>query len=91
MSSPEQIVISSCSISIFAKLTCTVSLREQPIGQLDSESLFYLRSRGVSLEEAKGLLTFAFASEAIQNIIIAELRSLVQKTMSNKLNVDIEL
>ena len=61
------------------------------IGQLDSESLFYLRSRGVSLEEAKGLLTFAFASEAIQNISIAELRSLVQKTMSNKLNVDIEL
>ena len=61
------------------------------IGQLDSESLFYLRSRGISLEEAKGLLTFAFASEAIQNISIAELRSLVQKTMSNKLNVDIEL
>jgi len=61
------------------------------IGQLDSESLFYLRSRGVSLEEAKGLLTFAFASEAIQNISIAELRSLIQKTMSNKLNVDIEL
>ena len=61
------------------------------IGQLDSESLFYLRSRGVSLSEAKALLTFAFASEAIQNISIAKLRSLTQKTMSNKLKVDIEL
>ena len=61
------------------------------IGQLDSESLFYLRSRGVSLEEAKGLLTFAFASEANQNINNTELKSLVQKKMSNKLNVDIEL
>src|SRR5205807_5762991 len=33
------------------------------VGQLDAESIFYLRTRGIGLEEARGLLTYAFAND----------------------------
>ena len=36
------------------------------IGQLDDNALFYMRTRGISKEDAKTILTFAFASEAIE-------------------------
>jgi Fe-S cluster assembly protein SufD len=32
------------------------------VGQLDERALFYLRSRGVPREEARSLLTYAFAA-----------------------------
>ena len=60
------------------------------IGQLDEEALFYMRSRGVSLAEAKALLTFAFASEAINNLSINSLSILIEKLIAEKLNVDLK-
>jgi Fe-S cluster assembly protein SufD len=47
------------------------------IGQLDAEQLFYLRSRGISQEEARRLLISAFASEMIEMVQIDELRALL--------------
>lgn len=44
------------------------------IGQLDPDSLFYLRSRGMDLKAARILLTYAFASEIISRIKIEPLR-----------------
>lgn len=44
------------------------------IGQLDRDSLFYLRSRGMDLEAAKSLLTYAFAREIIDRIKIEPIR-----------------
>lgn len=38
------------------------------IGQLDEEQLFYLRARGIGLEEANAMLRYAFASEILQRI-----------------------
>jgi Fe-S cluster assembly protein SufD len=38
------------------------------IGQLDEKALFYLQSRGIDLEAAKKLLTFAFANEMIDYV-----------------------
>jgi Fe-S cluster assembly protein SufD len=38
------------------------------VGQLDSSSLFYLRSRGIDADEARALLTHAFAAEVIERI-----------------------
>jgi Fe-S cluster assembly protein SufD len=38
------------------------------IGQLDRDAVFYLRSRGIGLEAAKSLLTYAFANDIIQRI-----------------------
>ncbi len=44
------------------------------IGQLDPQQLFYLRSRGVPLAEARQLLIYAFASEMIELVELEEIR-----------------
>jgi Fe-S cluster assembly protein SufD len=44
------------------------------IGQLDEEQLFYLRTRGIGREAARGLLTYAFANEVLGRIPIDPLR-----------------
>lgn len=44
------------------------------IGQLDSDALFFLRARGIDVEEAKRLLTGAFAHGVIARIDSEELR-----------------
>jgi Fe-S cluster assembly protein SufD len=45
------------------------------VGQLDAEGIFYLRSRGLGLEEARALLTFAFANDIINRIKVEPLRA----------------
>ena len=60
------------------------------IGQLDEDALFYMRSRGIGIEEAKAVLTYAFASEAIENISVEEVKLLAQKLLAKKLNVDLD-
>ena len=45
------------------------------IGQLDEEALFYMRSRGIGKKEAQAVLTYAFASEVIENISISKLKT----------------
>ncbi len=37
-------------------------------GQLDEEALFYLRSRGISKENSRGMLLYAFAGEVLEKI-----------------------
>ena len=59
------------------------------IGQLDDDPLFYMRSRGIGIKEAKSLLTYAFASEAIENISIPEVKTIAQKLLSKKLDVSL--
>jgi Fe-S cluster assembly protein SufD len=44
------------------------------IGQLDPDALFYLRSRGLGPQEARSLLSFAFASDIVGRIKIDSLR-----------------
>lgn len=44
------------------------------IGQIDADAMFYLRSRGLGVDEARSLLSFAFASEVIGKIKIEGLR-----------------
>jgi Fe-S cluster assembly protein SufD len=41
------------------------------VGRLDEEAVFYLRSRGIGLETARGLMTYAFGSETI-NLVTNE-------------------
>jgi Fe-S cluster assembly protein SufD len=45
------------------------------IGQLDPQQLFYLRSRGIPMEEARKLLIYAFASEMIELVELEEVRA----------------
>jgi Fe-S cluster assembly protein SufD len=48
------------------------------VGQLDSEEVFYLQSRGLSVDAARSLLTYAFAAEVIARIPIASVRQQLQ-------------
>ena len=60
------------------------------IGQLDEDALFYMRSRGIGITEAKAVLTYAFASEAINNITIDKVSLLARTLLAEKLNVDLD-
>ena len=60
------------------------------IGQLDDDALFYMRSRGIAKREAKAVLTYAFASEAVNNFTISEVTQLAQKRIAEKLDVDLD-
>jgi Fe-S cluster assembly protein SufD len=55
------------------------------VGQLDQEALFYLRSRGISKEEAKLLLMFAFAHEIIDHIDIKPLKERIDDLVNKRL------
>jgi len=55
-------------------------------GQLDEEALFYLRSRGISHEEAKAMLLYAFAAETLEPIKNHELKSYLDGLISGRLN-----
>jgi Fe-S cluster assembly protein SufD len=58
------------------------------VGQLEAEELFYLRTRGLSLREARGLLTYGFAAEIINGIpvpsLVQRLRHEVMTRMERK-------
>ena len=44
------------------------------VGQMDEDSLFYLRTRGLDEGHARQLLTYAFAAEALARIGLVPLR-----------------
>lgn len=47
------------------------------IGQFDEDEVFYLKSRGLSDQKARELLTYAFALETIENIEIESVQKLL--------------
>jgi Fe-S cluster assembly protein SufD len=51
------------------------------IGQLDSEEVFYLQSRGLTEAAARNLLTYAFGAEVTDRIPIASLKRQLEKTV----------
>lgn len=55
------------------------------IGRLDQEALFYLRTRGVPLAEARGLLIAGFAQEVIDEIPLVELRDWLSVRLEERL------
>lgn len=55
------------------------------IGQLDGDSLFYLRSRGIGHERAREILIAAFAQEIIDGIRAEPLRKYVEQTLASRL------
>jgi Fe-S cluster assembly protein SufD len=54
------------------------------IGQLDAESLFYMQSRGIGKQQARSLLTYAFAQDIIDRIQVADLREQLEKFLFEK-------
>jgi len=60
-------------------------------GQLDQESLFYLRQRGIGEESARMLLLYAFADEVIKKIDIAPLRYRVEDMVKKRLQGELQI
>ena len=56
-------------------------------GHLEDESIFYLQSRGIPKEAAKGLLTYAFASDVINRIKIETVRQKLDSLLQEYLSV----
>jgi Fe-S cluster assembly protein SufD len=55
------------------------------IGYLDTEMIFYLRSRGIGLEEARDLLIHAFASDVTERVSSSPLRQYLDKIIFERL------
>jgi Fe-S cluster assembly protein SufD len=77
--SKEALVNTNPQLEIFADdVKCT---HGSTVGQLDAEAVFYLRSRGIGLEAAKSLLTYAFASDIVERIKLQPLREELEATL----------
>jgi Fe-S cluster assembly protein SufD len=59
------------------------------VGQLDDQALFYLRSRGIPLADARGLLTRAFAEEVVQGMTVQAWRRRVETVLQRKLSGEV--
>lgn len=59
-------------------------------GELDQESLFFLRARGIPLDQAKALMVSAFIGEALDDIEDFEIRQRLAGLSSHWLNRDKE-
>ena len=55
------------------------------VGQLDENSLFYLRSRGLDKERAKRVLTRAFAASVVNTLPIPELQEHLGEQVEQRL------
>ncbi len=58
------------------------------VGQLDNEALFYLRSRGISADEAQAMLLQAFAADIVEQVKLEPLRNYVEKLITERLSVN---
>jgi Fe-S cluster assembly protein SufD len=77
--SDDAVINTKPQLEIFADdVKCT---HGASIGQLAEEAIFYLRSRGIAKEDARSLLTFAFANDIIRRIKIEPIRAQLEKTL----------
>jgi Fe-S cluster assembly protein SufD len=70
--SDDAVIHTKPQLEIFADdVKCT---HGATVGQVAGEALFYLRCRGIGLEEARAMLTFAFANDVLRQIRVEPLR-----------------
>ncbi len=78
--SDDAVMHSQPALEIYADdVKCT---HGSTIGPVDEESVFYLRSRGVSLEAARHLLSYAFAADVTRRIKVAPVRRRLEEFMA---------
>lgn len=71
--SNEAVIDTKPQLQIYADdVKCT---HGATIGQLDNEAIFYLRSRGIGTEDARNMLTYAFANDILSRIKIDAVRT----------------
>jgi len=61
------------------------------VGQLEEEELFYLSTRGLPENLARNLLTYGFAEEIINKIDIESIKTDLDESVLNRLNVLLEV
>jgi Fe-S cluster assembly protein SufD len=75
--SPQARVDTKPQLEIFADdVKCT---HGATVGRIDEMAQFYLKSRGIGAENARALLTYAFAAEALETIEIDALRLMLER------------
>jgi Fe-S cluster assembly protein SufD len=55
------------------------------VGQLDENALFYLRSRGVGLKDARAFLVRAFAGEVLSSVLVPQLKERLNTLVGERL------
>jgi Fe-S cluster assembly protein SufD len=55
------------------------------VGQLDETSMYYLRSRGIDAEAARGMLVFAFADEVLERMALTPVRTSIERRLAARL------
>ncbi|KFF59217.1 Fe-S cluster assembly protein SufD [Cryobacterium sp. MLB-32] len=58
------------------------------VGQMDEEALLYLRARGIPLEEARGLLIYAFVHQMVDRITLIPLRKQLESMVAGRFRKD---
>jgi Fe-S cluster assembly protein SufD len=77
--SEDAVINTKPQLEIFADdVKCT---HGATIGQLAEEAIFYLRSRGIGRDDARSLLTFAFANDIIGRIKVEPIRAHLEETL----------
>jgi Fe-S cluster assembly protein SufD len=75
--SPQARVDTKPQLEIFADdVKCT---HGATVGRLDLAALFYMKSRGIGADQARALLTYAFAAEVLETIELDALREGLEK------------
>lgn len=54
-------------------------------GELDEHALFYLRSRGLEVETARSLLTYAFAGEVLERLVDPSFAAIARRELLSRL------
>ncbi len=81
--SEDAVINTKPQLEIFADdVKCT---HGATIGQVDQEAIFYLRSRGFGLGEARKVLTFAFANDIIDRVKFTPLRDRLRDALFQSL------
>lgn len=61
------------------------------VGQLDNDAMFYMRQRGISKENARMLLMYAFAADVVKDIRIDALRNRIDDMIKKRLRGELSV
>jgi Fe-S cluster assembly protein SufD len=82
--SDEATIDTKPQLEIFADdVKCT---HGATVGQLDEQQVFYLRSRGIGADDARDILTFAFADEVVGHVSIEAVRDRLEQIIHLRLD-----
>ena len=80
--SDDAVVDTKPQLEIFADdVKCT---HGATVGQLDEDAIFYLRSRGIGLENARRMLIHAFAHDVVERINLEAVRAELDKFLMER-------